>query len=264
METTGNNRATERSAESRFRNLACWLAGLVMIVGGSFKVGLHAGWLNEQIHGLLAVAGGVCVIPPVLRRLRQRWSMIRPPWVPVLIFAAVAVVAPLLLTPLAPSQQEQAGYVREALVAAEKRASAGDFLGARQLLRRFTLQSDVPAPVRRALDRIEKAEQSAVALATPRTKAPPTRVASNKSGTASLTEGAIPDPANVYVERIETYWLPQVRALPHVPPAGSQYGRLLTQMDGLRSYVSDGEQLTLTARQKAVCESACNIDPVRG
>ncbi|HEX8668016.1 MAG TPA: hypothetical protein VF727_06560 [Allosphingosinicella sp.] len=56
----------------------------------------------------------------------------------------------------------------------------------------------------------------------------------------------------MYSERVQTYWMPQVEALPSTPVADARLGELLSRMDALRSYVADGRRLSLTPAQRSM------------
>lgn len=254
MDSPSNDPAqiTNRPRYSSLRTAACWIAGSIMIVGGLGQFTLGGGWPNEQVSGLVAVVGGFCLIPPLLRRIRERWTWARPVWVPVLWFIALAVIAPRLLTPLAPSSAEQARLRAEAIAAADRLLAEGDFAGARTKLSRFAMRPDPDGNIRATRNRIDEAESAAEAE---------TRAASLEPGPDQpeaetpdrAEEQGYPDPAAVYVERVQTYWLPQVEALPDTAPTGGEaYGALLTQLEALRSYVADGKQLRLTPAQQAI------------
>jgi hypothetical protein len=78
-------------------------------------------------------------------------------------------------------------------------------------------------------------------------------VARTSPANAASSNNLAPDAAADYVERVETYWLPQAQALPSAAPAGGDaYGALLTELEALRSYIADGERLTLTPPQRAI------------
>lgn len=58
--------------------------------------------------------------------------------------------------------------------------------------------------------------------------------------------------ASAYSERVETYWLPEVAALPDTAPANDDaIGKILTQIDGLVINIEDGDKLNLDPGQKA-------------
>lgn len=69
---------------------------------------------------------------------------------------------------------------------------------------------------------------------------------------AAAKPKSVQDAASTYAGRIEAYWLPEVRALPDEPPSdGSDFGKLLTQIDGLVVNLGDGSKLLLSDRQLA-------------
>ena len=66
--------------------------------------------------------------------------------------------------------------------------------------------------------------------------------------------------ASVYAERVETYWLQEVAALPDTAPATDDaFGKLLTQIDGLVLNIEDGEKLNLDPAQKAMREKLIRV-----
>jgi hypothetical protein len=122
----------------------------------------------------------------------------------------------------------------------------GEFFQARLKIRRFVNGPDPDGQIAALLAAMEWPKRI-VASKNAEARSP------FKQAAAHLVEEHYPDPAADYVERVQTYWLPQAEHLPATAPAsGPEYGSLLSELEGLRSYVSDGEALSLNNKQRSV------------
>lgn len=237
------------------RTAACWAAGSLMIVGGLVNCALAGGWLNEQIGGVLTSAAGLCLLPPILRRIRQKSPWARRAWVPAAWFALVVVLMPPILTPLAPSTAEQARQRTAGLAAAERLMAQGDFSSARSKLFRIQRRSDPDGRVADLLLRIKQAEKAAAGASEQATQTTPAAVKAHGGTQNTGNEIGHADPAAMYVERVQTYWLPEVGALPSAAPADiAAYNEVVTRFQGLRANLADAAKLELTPAQRAVHE----------
>lgn len=245
------------------RTGACWTFGLMMTVGGFFQFILGRGWLNEEAGGLLTMGAGLCLVPPLLRQIREKFPWARPVWLPVAWFAFFAVLLPLVLSPLAPTEVEQAKQRETAIAAAEQRLKRGDFPGARSELFRLQRRPDPAGRVADLRGRIARAEDAAVVNHDVAIKETAAKLEQLKRETASVAPGqtkhspvgeaGYPNEADVYVEKAQTLWVPEVNALRLSAIADlPEYSRLLTTLQGLRVNLAEGEKLELTPGQQAV------------
>ena len=61
------------------------------------------------------------------------------------------------------------------------------------------------------------------------------------------------DPAADFIDRVQTYWLPEVAALPNAAPADQEgWTKLLNAIDVLAGNAVEGEKLTFTPAQRAI------------
>lgn len=91
-------------------------------------------------------------------------------------------------------------------------------------------------------------ERAKLAEAKPQQPSPATSPTAAKQVPQEAPQSA----ASAYAERVETYWLPEVAALPDTAPANDDaIGKILTQIDGLVLNIADGDKLNLDPGQKA-------------
>lgn len=233
---------TAVSTAAKVRTFLCWVFSAGLIVIGITVQLASQSWLNDRVAGALYIAGGIVLLPPVLRRLRARHPLLRPAIVP-LIFGALLVPVSLAVSdPFKPSEAQQAQLREAALSDAKAHLANGNSAAARMALSKFSSRRASDREIDALLTRIESSGSLADTPALSKAAASPT-----KTGAPP----AMQDPASAYAERIETYWLPEVRALPDTPPADDEaFGKLLTQIDGLVVNVEDGTDLGLSPQQK--------------
>ncbi|WP_439491183.1 hypothetical protein [Blastomonas fulva] len=231
-----------QSTGANLQVLFCWIfsAGVILIgLAGAIS---PQSWLNDRVAGALYIAGGVLLLPPVLRRLRVRYPLARPSIVPLIFGALLIPISLAIAEHFKPSATEQAILREAAIIEAKAQLAKGNANAAQMALRKFSAGRAKDREIDALLTAIDASkatanspEQSNAAVG-PKMK-PPTPV--------------MQDPASAYAERIETYWLPEVRALPDAPPADDEaFGKLLTQIDGLVVNIEDGSDVELNPQQK--------------
>lgn len=223
-----------------FRLVVCWIGSGLLIFGGLVAIGNPDSWTNERVAGMLQIAAGVLIMPPILTKLRAKATWLRPIWAPVLLFFLAPPIAVLITLPLAPAGPERARLRAVAITRAKAEIASGHAYQARNRLAKFSSDHD---PV---VDRLLAGLKVAPSPLQPSGSTPP--------GTS--TPSAVPtfsDPAAEYVDRIKTYWLPEANALPDIPPTDdTAIGELLTKFDGLAINIADGGKFSLTPAQAAV------------
>ena len=219
--------------------IACCLAAGMIALTGAILLLAPTSWPNDRVAGGLALAGSALLLPPVLSQLRRRVSSMRPAWVPVAIAVCILPAAFIIANPFRPTGEAKARLRAFTVVTARQEIASGDFSRARHLLERFSDDHD-PA-VNRLLAEIH-ASQAKPALPEPTPSSSPTIAAT--AGPAN--------PSSIYAERIESYWIPQARALPDIAPDDDPtFGKLLTQIEELVIDAADGSDLPLTPAQRA-------------
>lgn len=245
-----STRTGSQAGTSLLGFITLWLVSVFLLLGGILVAitGARDGWWNEVVTGVLTAAGAVLLAPPVIEKLGRRWPRLRPMWVPLLFLVALLAIPSWLARPLAPDANEQRVLRKEALLDARKFMAVGEFQKAKARISRF---AKAPDP------------DGAVAAITAKLRHAGNEVPGAKSGGAGVQSTSakqaapanFPDPAVVYVERVQEYWLPEVQSLPASAPAGGpDFGALLTRLEYFRSLVADGEALSLTPKQGAVLE----------
>lgn len=231
-----------RSTAANLRVIFCWIFSAGVILLGLAGMISPQSWLNERVAGALYVVGGLMLLPPMLQRLRVRYPVARPVVVP-LIFGALLIPVSLAISrPFQPSASEQA-ILREAAISDAKASlTKGDAFAARLALSKFSQKRSEDREIDALLTKIDASK-------------PPAEKTRRTEPTASSVQPSpapvMQDPASAYAERIETYWLPEVQALPDAPPADDEaFGKLLTQIDGLVVNVEDGANLELNTPQQ--------------
>lgn len=233
-----------------YPTVLCWIGGCLFILLGLGLAGNAEGWRNQVVAGLVTSAGGIILLPPVLERLRRAWPWARSRWVPALFAVTLFIVPPLIGAPFTPSEAEQMRLREDAIREARQLTAKGDFAAARLKLAKFATRPDHDETVKPALRRIDEVE----AAAEKRTATLESKVGKSQAEVPDQRdERGYPDPAAVYVERVKTYWLPQVESMSITKPADiAAYGKVITNLDELRRSLANGQSLTLTTAQKAV------------
>lgn len=230
-----------------------WAVPATFLFGGAVLafVGVRDGWMDDLVAGLLFAVGFVFLLPPILAKLRRRWAFLGPTWVPVVFGVLLIPLAFIAGMPFAPDSSTRLALRRDAIGQARQLISTGEFEQARYAVRRFVRAPDADGQVAAIVKQIEVSEKA---------KRPPDL---NVEATVpqhapaitpvTLSDEKVPDPAADYTERVQTYWLPQASRLPtSAPNGGEEYGKLLSNLETLRSYYADGEALPLNAKQKIV------------
>lgn len=217
----------------------CWFAAAMLALSGLGSLLLPMSWPNDRVAGALTVMAAPLLMPPVLARLRARAAWMHPFWVPVLLAMLIHPIALVISRPFTPTGKARVRLRTLAASEARQKIAAGDLRIAQARLDRFS--DDHDPTIDRLLTEITAARaKKSPAIAAP--TAPPSPAFREK----------LQDAASMYAERVETYWLPQARALPDAPPAESAtFGTLLTQIDGLFIDAAEGSALSLTAAQQA-------------
>ncbi|MDM7956006.1 hypothetical protein [Blastomonas sp.] len=231
-----------QSTGANLKVLFCWIFSAGVILLGLAGAISPQSWLNDRVAGALYMAGGALLLPPVLRRLRVRYPLVRPSIVPLIFGALLIPISLAIAEPFKPSASEQAALREAAITDAKAHLAKGNATAARMALTKFSVSRDKDREIDALLTAIDASkapanspDQSKAAAALTKTPPPP----------------VMQDPASAYAERIETYWLPEVGALPDAPPADDEaFGKLLTQIDGLVVNVEDGADLELSPKQK--------------
>lgn len=80
----------------------------------------------------------------------------------------------------------------------------------------------------------------------------PTAEARQSTPATSVINEVPQSPASIYAERVQTYWLPEVAAMPDaVPPEDEAVGKLMSAFDGMLMNIADGAKLNLNAKERA-------------
>lgn len=226
-----------------------WVVSIAFLIFGSgfAKSAADDRWWNEVVAGLLTMAGALMLLPPVLDRLRSRWPILRPRWTSVVFAVSLLFVPSLLGRPFAPGPAERDALRLDAIEEASALLKAGRPFEAKLALRRFANEANPDHRVAALMAKISATS-----------KTPSQQTATSARGAAESVQKAqlpyvAPDPAADYTERVQTYWIPQASRLPASAPSGGEgYGKLLSDLETLRSYFADGEALPLNAKQKIV------------
>lgn len=236
--------SSAKSDWSQVRAACCWIGGSVLLLGGLTTAASPASWPNDVVTGVVGMLISPIFIPPLLRRLRERLPVLRPVWAPFFLWIAAGPIATVAGLPLLPSDARQEQLKVEAVADANRLLVAGKPFQAQMKLSKFSrLQQSDPA-IAAVFAKIAAAERARKSVAEPETPA----TAAAKKAPREAPQSA----ASVYAERIETYWLPEVEALPDTVPANDDaVGKLLSQIDGLVLNIEDGEKLNLDAAQKS-------------
>ena len=219
-------------------DVLCSIGAGMNAISGFGRLVLAHGWRNEALAGGLQAIGAVALVPPVLQLIRDRFPQAKPRWVPVLYAFALMPMASLISLPLSPSPAEIVQLRAAAVKDARALLANGQVDEAGVALNRY--QSDHDA----AVDLLIR------------------QIAAKKAATASVplpTNTAVPElheqmqsPGSAYAERVQTYWLPAVHALPDAAPEDEDaYKNLIVQLDGLLQDVADGAELELTPDEQA-------------
>jgi hypothetical protein len=233
-----------KSDWSKARAACCWIGGSVLFLGGLTTAASPASWPNDVVRGVVGMLISPIFIPPLLRRLRERLPVLRPVWAPFFLWIAAGPIATVAGLPFLPSDARQEQFKVEAVADANRLLVAGKPFEARMRLNKFSRLQQSDPVIAAVFAKIAAAERARKSVAEPDTPAK----ASAKQAPKEVPQSA----ASIYAERVETYWLPEVAALPDIAPANDDaIGKLLTQIDGLVLNIEDGEKLNLDPAQKA-------------
>ena len=232
----------------RLKWLGCWVAGLLCFFGGLLQLVDHQSWPNERVEAGIWILVGLAVIPPGLRRVRKRLGILRPIWAPaalLLVSIPLGTYAPLPLRPPAAERQRELQAVMDEARQLLKEGKPDD---ANLALSRFTLRGEkgqaflsLKAQIRKTIA-ARNLDHASRRFSENTPKVPP-----------QPPVPALPDPASDLVERINTYWMAEVLALPAVAPRGeAEYGALVTTLNRLSLNLLGSEKLGLSREQELV------------
>ncbi|MDB5712715.1 MAG: hypothetical protein JWO15_112 [Sphingomonadales bacterium] len=232
----------------RRSTLMCGIGAGLLMFGGFVETVTAAEWLNQRIGGVLVFAVGLGIAPPILRRLRDKVKLLRPRWVPVILFLAIGPVASLVTLPLVPSAAKQAEIKAHAVQDAKIKLKAGDASGASAAMSHFRFSDDRDPVVLAILQDIDAAQKS---VAPAPAKAIPTEQPAVTTANAAAQE--VPQSAEAnFAERVETYWIPAAQKLDTAEPSSDEeYTGRLNAIDELARDLQDGAALKLDIKQKA-------------
>lgn len=218
----------------------------MLLLGGLILAVSPASWTNDVVAGVIGMAVAPILFPPILRRLRERLPAIRPAWVPILIWIAIGPIATLAGLPFKPSPARQEQLKVEAIADANRLLAAGQPLQARARLSKFSGLPKRDPNVTAILAKIDAQDRKASSspIHSPAATSQPATLA-----TKTALNEPMQTPAENFAERVREYWIPEAEALPTTPPEGEEYGKLLTQIDGLALKLEDGQGLALTSAQ---------------
>lgn len=226
----------------KVRGVCCWGAGALGVLAGAGQLSLPDRWPNDRLEGAVLLIGSFALFPPVLRTIRQRVRVAASAAVPVIYAVLLVLLAALIGAPLTPTAAEQSRLQQAAMHQASGLLIAGQPDAARSALRKFIGRRSKDAQLAALLDRIEASKRPA-ADSMP---AVPKRAEPASSERQQ-------DPAAAYVERVQVYWMPEVRAMPEtVQPEEEAVGKLLSQLNGLVVDIQDGGSLSMTSAQEKV------------
>ena len=221
----------------------CWFGGIACIVGGFSS----AGWTDELCQGWIIAAAGVVLFPPVLRQIRSRLPFTRPWYVPFAYFLLLPFVALIIGKQFSPSPSEQRRLMAVAVEKAQSDLASGDYDGAEAALRKF---HDRGASDPRLAALYAQLDKRPTEQLTP-SPVPPAVPSPAAAKTMAVAEQPQSAEAN-WVERVQTYWLPQVRAIPTTAITDDDdFRKRQNDLNVLVQNFQDGDSLTLTKPQKA-------------
>ncbi|MEG3181821.1 hypothetical protein [Sphingomonas sp. LT1P40] len=254
-EVVDGQASVERKA---WLTVLCWILGTAYILAG---FGNLLGFPQASgAAGLVRIAGGIVLLPPILRRIENHFPLVRRAWA-ILLFAFVVLPIMLLLvgpsltftplqtaaerpgpgissatavspsvTPVMPSPSKLKAAQRFGEIPADHMLrpvqdalNAGDVDLSLRLLSERNALDDADRPLKqRLIAAIQKASDEQIGR----------------------------DPGVEYAERIDSYWLPQVRALPSTAPESDEaFGKLRTSLAGIAADVEDNAGLKLSGEQ---------------
>lgn len=244
-EVEGMADSGDRGLLYRLKWIGCWLAGVLWVIGGLGQLVDDRSWANERVGGAIWLVAGFAIIPPILRRIRERLAIFRPMWAPaalLLISIPLGSYAPLPFRPSAAAREKE---LQAVMSEARLLLRSGKPVEADRVLSKFALRGEKGEPFqslqaqirKRIAARILDEDNRRAAESVPRVP-PQTRVQKPS------------DPASDFVERINTYWMAEVLALPTVAPNGeAEYGALVTTLDRLSLNLLGSEKLRLSHEQ---------------
>lgn len=242
--------ASQQTKAARdWHRVLLWVVSIAFFILGTglAKTAADDKWWNEVVAGLLTMAGALMLLPPILDQARSRWPVLRPKWAAVAFAISLLFVPSLLGRPFAPGPAERDTLRLDAIHDANALLKAGRPFEAKLALRRFANEAN---PDHRVADLMAKIAATTKARSQ---QAGTSARGSAKAGQKAQRPYVAPDPAKDYVERVQTYWLPETVSLPtKAPMGGSEYGALQSKLETLRSYVADGEALRLSVEQRSV------------
>lgn len=224
------------------RTAMCWLYGIGGMVSGHAIASAPGAWPNDRVSGGILAVGSLALLPPILRGLRNRLPFARSIAAPMVYALLLGAIAPVAGKPFEPSTAAQARLQHVAMLRAQALLREGKPAAARAALRKFADRRRADPELAALLARLDNDMPAAMHR----------RQSDGDVLKAAPVTAPVQDPASAYVERVETYWLPEVLQMAESPPAdAAAIGRLLTQIDGMAVNIADGERLTLNPSQRA-------------
>lgn len=240
----------------------CWVMGVANIIIGLTNV---LGTADRHIPvGLIRLVGGIILLPPILKLIEQHFPFVRRARA-ILLFAFI--VLPILglstgyrpkLEPL-PTSAEKLPAAGSPTTAPAQAPLPTRGLPTPAILKAAPRFMEVPAghmlrPVQDALNagNIDGAFQLLADRNAVAENDQPMKARLMDALQRASDEQIGRDPGADYAERIDSYWLPQVRALPSIAPADPEaFGRVRTQLDGTLVAIDDGSRIILSKASAA-------------
>jgi hypothetical protein len=185
------------SLPSRVRPLfkaASWLVGCLTILLGLAGVSSAIGYPPEVAAGILAVAAGAVVLPPVSGALRKSAPILRPVWAPPAAYLLILLMLQPASRAFTPHGAAREAYINKAIAAADAQIKAHRALEARADLSFFPGDAATRPALKAAFARVA-AEQAVEAGESSKSSTPARSVSPQDSFNpvdAALTAASAP------------------------------------------------------------------------